>query len=142
MVNVIDKIKIFEPLILKNKKGDVLRMLRKTDKLFTNISEIYFSEIKPRQIKAWKKQKFKSQIISVPVGLIKLVIYDDKKNLFTEVILGRNSHKLIKIPPKLWYGFKSLSNKKSLIVNCTNKVHKDSDTYSSDFKLNKIPFKW
>ena len=61
MVNVIDKIKIFEPLILKNKKGDVLRMLRKTDKWFTNISEIYFSEIKPRHTKAWKKQKFKEK---------------------------------------------------------------------------------
>jgi dTDP-4-dehydrorhamnose 3,5-epimerase len=141
---ILDKIDNYKPLILKNKKGDVLRMIKKKDKLFFNIAEVYFSEIKSNKIKAWKKHKYKMQLITVPVGLVKIVMYDEKKykNKISEVILGRKQHMILKIPPKVWYGFKSLSKNLSLIVNCTNKIHSDKDSLSLKFDSKAIPYKW
>ncbi len=141
-----NKIKNYKPTIFKNNKGDVLRMIKNKDKLFFNIAEVYFSEIKPDKIKAWKKQNYKTQLISVPVGCVKIVIYDERKKTISkkisEIVLGRKSHKIIMIPPKVWYGFKSLSKKKSLIVNCTNKSHDDKTAISLDFRSKLIPYKW
>ena len=84
------------------------------------------------------------QLITVPVGLVKIVMYDEKKykNKISEVILGRKQHMILKIPPKVWYGFKSLSKNLSLIVNCTNKIHSDKDSLSLKFDSKAIPYKW
>tara|TARA_B100000767_G_C19265904_1_gene329204 strand:+ start:43 stop:471 length:429 start_codon:yes stop_codon:yes gene_type:complete len=141
-----NKIENYKPLIFKNSKGDLLRFIKKKDKGFFNIAEIYFSEIKPNKIKAWKKNNNKTQLISVPLGLVKIVVYDDRKRnkskKISEVILGRKKHKVVKIPPRVWYGFKSLSKNISLIVNCTNKPHNEKYAIAIDFDSKTIPYKW
>ena len=58
--------------------GTVLQMLRNDSSLFNQFGEIYFSEIHPRTINAWKKHKQQAQNLTVPFGNIRLVIYDDR----------------------------------------------------------------
>ena len=71
--------------IIKTKNGDVLRFLRKKE--LKKFNEIYFSEILPKSIKAWKKNTNMEQNIIVPCGNIKLALIKDldnnkKKKLF------------------------------------------------------------
>ena len=58
-------------------KGSVLHMLRNDDDLFTSFGECYFSEVNINAAKGWKKHLSQSQNISVPLGRIKFVLYDD-----------------------------------------------------------------
>ena len=49
-----EKVKVFKKDIKLNKKGNVLKYLE-INKNFPKISEVYFSIIKRKNIKAWKK---------------------------------------------------------------------------------------
>ena len=128
--------------------GSVLHMLRNDSPLFNKFGEIYFSEINPKTIKAWKLHKKITQNIAVPVGRIRLVIYDNRPESSThrniaEYQTGRHDNFcLIHIPPMLWYGFQSLDNQKSLIVNCTDLPHDPSESSLLPLDSRKIPFQW
>jgi dTDP-4-dehydrorhamnose 3,5-epimerase len=131
-----------------NSLGSVLHMLRNDSPLFNKFGEIYFSEINPKTIKAWKLHKKITQNITVPVGRIRLVIYDNRPESSThrniaEYQIGRHDNFcLIHIPPMLWYGFQSLDNQKSLIVNCTDLPHDPSESSLLPLDSRKIPFQW
>ena len=60
-------------------RGSVLHMINKNSESFKAFGEVYFSEIFPRCVKAWKKHKIQTQNFVVPVGNIKLVIFDDRE---------------------------------------------------------------
>jgi dTDP-4-dehydrorhamnose 3,5-epimerase len=132
----------------KDERGSVMHMIKSNDSNFTKFGEIYFSEILPEKIKAWKYHKTQSQNIAVPIGNVKFVIYDDRVNSRTyknllEIELGRpNSYFLLHIPPGLWYGFKSKCFYPSLIVNCSETPHDKDESLRRDLKDDFITIDW
>ena len=133
---------------ITDRLGSVLHMLRSDSPFFDKFGEIYFSEINPKTTKAWKLHEKVTQNITVPMGKIRLVIYDDRPESSThgntaEYQIGRNgNYYLIHIPPMLWYGFQSLDNQKSLIANCTDLPHDPSESRLLPLDSGKIPFQW
>ena len=133
---------------ITDRLGSVLHMLRSDSPFFDKFGEIYFSEINPKTIKAWKLHKKITQNIAVPIGKIRLVIYDNRPASSThgniaEYQIGRyNNYYLIHIPPMLWYGFQSLDNQKALIANCTDQPHNPLESESIPIDSDKIPFQW
>ena len=133
---------------IEDARGSVLHMIRSDSVLFNKFGEIYFSEINPKTIKAWKLHEKVTQNITAPMGKIRLVIYDDRPGSSThgntaEYQIGRNgNYYLIHIPPMLWYGFQSLDNQKSLIANCTDLPHDPSESRLLPLDSEKIPFQW
>ena len=128
-------------------RGRVMHMLRADNPLFEKFGEIYFSEILPGVVKAWKRHKKMSQIFAVPVGMINLVIYDNRKNSGTKSTLltleiGRNNYRLVKVPPKLWYGFQCISKDPALIANCTDLPHDSEEAEKKEFTDPSIPYQW
>jgi dTDP-4-dehydrorhamnose 3,5-epimerase len=129
-------------------RGAVLHMLRSDSPLFEKFGEVYFSEINPTIIKAWKLHTKLTQNISVPTGKIRLVIYDNRPSSSThgniaEYKIGRHdNYCLVHIPPMLWYGFQSLDTQTSLIANCTNLAHDPSEAQSMPSDSDKIPYQW
>ena len=146
--NLIDGLKISDLKEITDPKGSVLHMLRNDDDLFKSFGECYFSEVNIGYIKGWKKHTLQSQNISVPVGKVKFVLYDPRKNSktynFISVIeLGRpDDYKRLHIPVNIWYSFACISPKSSLIVNCADIPHspEESDALPIDSKL--IPYTW
>lgn len=111
-----------------DERGKVMHMLRSDSPLFEHFGEIYFSLVNSGVVKAWKLHHKMTQYFAVPMGTIRLVIYDDRaesstrgQRIVTE--LGKDNYCLVKIPPKLWYGFKGVDNGPSLIANCTDYPH-------------------
>lgn len=133
---------------INNKKGDVLHMIRNDDPDFNSFGECYFSEIKSGSIKAWKFHSLQTQNIAVPIGLVLVVIYDTRtgsssKNVVNKIILGRpNDYTRLTIPPKLWYGFKCISQKDALIVNCCDMPHNPNESTKINYDSNEIPYSW
>jgi dTDP-4-dehydrorhamnose 3,5-epimerase len=134
--------------IISDNRGSVLHMLRNDSSLFKVFGEIYFSEINPKTIKAWKLHKSLTQNIAVLTGKVRLVLYDNRPSSQTlgkivEYKIGRDSNYcLVQIPPMLWYGFQSLDNQKALIANCTDQPHNPLESESIPIDSGKIPFQW
>lgn len=133
---------------INDERGAVLHMLRSDATEFTKFGECYFSEVNPGAVKAWKRHYKQTQNIVVPIGKIRLVIYDNrsKSNSYGKVLvidLGRPEQYLrVKIPPGLWYGFQCIGKAQALLCNCADMVHdpKESEILPTTSKL--IPYQW
>jgi dTDP-4-dehydrorhamnose 3,5-epimerase len=121
---------VIQPLKqIMDTRGAVLHMLRCDSPLFTQFGEIYFSLVLPGVVKAWKRHRRLTQHFAVPVGKIRLVLYDDRgtavsQGRLEEYALGRpDNYVLLRIPPLVWYGFQGLDAQPSLVANCTDLAH-------------------
>jgi dTDP-4-dehydrorhamnose 3,5-epimerase len=125
-------------------------MLRADNPVFRGFGEIYFSEITPGAVKAWKRHKRMTQRLAVPIGRIRLVIHDDREDSPTKgcvrvIELGRpDAYRLVVIPPLLWYGFSSIGEHAALIANCTDLPHDpfESETLDPAAAAGRIPYAW
>jgi len=130
-----------------DERGKVMHMLRSDSPLFTNFGEIYFSVVNFGAVKAWKKHLKMTQHLAVPIGKIRLMIYDDREESKTfkkvDVIeMGEDNYCLVKIPPMVWYGFKGISDVPALIANCTDLPNEPDEIERLDFDDKKIPYDW
>ena len=110
-------------------QGTVLHMLRCDDARFTRFGEVYFSEVPPGVTKAWKFHKLQTQNFVVPVGNLRVAIYDSRplsptfRNLACFEI-GRPDHYYrLTIPPMLHYGFRCIGDSRALLANCADIPH-------------------
>lgn len=144
----IEDLKITPLREIEDKRGSVLHMMRCDSTDFVKFGECYFSEIFSGSIKAWKKHTIQTQNISVPVGKIRLVIYDCRDLSSTKgniliLELGRpEKYYRITIPPNVWYGFKCISKISALIVNCADYPHDAKESQILDLKDSSIPYSW
>lgn len=136
-----NKIKIFEKNIKINTSGNVLKYLEISNK-FPRIQEVYFSSIKLNKIKAWKKNITCNQFMYIFEGNIKFIIFDDRKSKSKKIhkfILGKNQKfSKILIPKNVWYGFKGLS-KKNTLINALGVKHKNCKIVNLKFKNDLMP---
>jgi len=140
---------ILTPLrALADRRGAVLHMLRADAPEFVRFGECYFSEVRPGAIKAWKCHRLQTQNIAVPVGRIRLVIYDDRESSPTRsalqvLELGRpDAYLRVRIPPGLWYGFACLGDQAALLANCADMPHDPADSLVRPEDDPAIPFAW
>lgn len=139
---IVEKLKKIE-----DNRGKVMHMLRSDSPLFTNFGEIYFSVVNSGVVKAWHKHLKMTQYFAVPVGKIKLVIYDDRTGSATkgevcELEVGGENYCLVKLSPLLWYGFKGISAEPALIANCADMPHDPDEIVRADLSDKAMPYKW
>lgn len=133
---------------IPDERGAILHMLRSDAPDFTKFGECYFSEVFPNAVKAWKCHRQQSQNLSVPVGRIRLVIYDDRvdsptRNRLLVAELGRpDRYVRMRIGPGLWYGFKGLGPGPALIVNCPDLPHDPDECDNLPSDSSRIPHRW
>jgi dTDP-4-dehydrorhamnose 3,5-epimerase len=129
-------------------RGAVLHMLRSDEPDFLQFGECYFSEVLPGAVKGWKRHRVQTQTLVVPVGRIRMVIYDARAESLTHkallaIELGRpDAYVRLRIPPGVWYGFACVSEVPALLVNCADSPHDpgESDTLALD--THEIPYNW
>ena len=146
-LKILEDVSIKNLNVIENEKGSVLHMLRSDSPYFKAFGEVYFSEVIPDAIKGWKRHTITTQNFVVPVGRIKLVLYDQRpdsktSDMIYETELGRNNYKIITIPPYIWYGFKGLSNSVSIIANVIDHPHDPKESESLDLYDGSIPYSW
>lgn len=133
---------IFDP------KGSVLHMIRVDDPEYNGFGECYFSEVNPGSIKAWKIHKKQTQNFTVPSGKIRLILFDSREDSKTkgkvqEIILGRpGNYQRVTIPPRIWYGFTCISEKKAFVANITDIPHDPAESERLPECDPFIPFTW
>lgn len=130
--------------VIPVKQGDVMHALKCTDTTFDGFGEAYFSNVESGFVKGWKRHNQMVMNLIVPVGAIKFVIYDGRKESSSfgeifEVTLSRDNYQRLTIAPGLWLAFQGVSSGPSMLLNIASIQHdpEESDTADlTDFKYN------
>jgi len=132
---------------IPDERGKIMHMLRCDDPHFEKFGEIYFSWIYPGMIKGWHLHKKITLNYAVPIGMIKLVLYDDRKNSKTkgelmELFIGEDNYCLVKIPSSIWNGFKGIGTKPAMVANCATLPHDPEEIVRKNPFSKDIPYNW
>lgn len=124
---------------IPDERGYIMHMLRSDDPVFLGFGEIYFSTIYPDVIKAWHIHKEMTLNYAVVLGMIKLVLHDDRRGSPTkgetqELYIGDENYQLVTIPPLIWNGFKGMGTEIAIVANCATLAH------DPDEIMRKSPF--
>ncbi len=132
---------------IPDERGAIMHMLRRDDPGFEQFGEIYFSLVYPGVVKGWHVHSRMTLNYAVPVGMVKLVCYDERSDSPTqgavqEIHLGELNYVLVTIPPRVWNGFKGEGTAAALIANCATEPHDPGELERLDPFAERIPYDW
>ncbi len=139
---------IIEPLKkFEDERGMVLHMLRADNPLFERFGEVYFSYVNPGFVKGRKQHLEMTQHFCVPVGNLRLVLYDGRpesptKGEVQEITIGLQDYSLVKIPPRVLYSFAAAGDQPAMIVNCADMPHRPDESVNRPLEDKEIPYRW
>ena len=143
----IDGVRVTPLRKIPDERGGVFHMLREDSEGFERFGEIYFSYVYPGVVKGWHIHDRMTLNYAVPVGMVKLVCYDDREGSPTkgnvlEVNTGELNYALVTIPPLVWNGFKGAGTVPALVANCATIPHDPDEIRRLDPFDNDIPYDW
>jgi dTDP-4-dehydrorhamnose 3,5-epimerase len=131
--------------VFSNEKGKLFHHTRVDSPFFKDFGEVYISQTSAGVVKGWKLHKELSQLMSVPVGRVLFVLKDLREGSHTygivnQLILGPDEYQVLKMPSNIWYGFQTISENDSLIVNLTDLPHKPDESIALELDSSEINF--
>ena len=132
---------------MPDERGVVMHMLRADAPHFERFGEIYFSAVYPGVVKAWHLHREMTINYAVPIGTIRLAIYDERIDSPTcgrvmELFVGDANYCLVTVPPGVWNGFKGVGTSMALVANCATIPHDPAEITRCDPFKNHIPYDW
>ncbi len=132
---------------IPDERGKILHMLRCDDPHFERFGEIYFSLVYPGVIKGWHLHKEMTLNYAVVSGVIKLVLYDDRPESPTrgevqELFVGESNYVLVRIPPRVWNGFKGVGVSPAIVANCSTIPHSPDEIVRKSPFDPSVPYSW
>jgi len=110
----------------------------------------YVSTSYPGIVRAWHRH-VRGQIdhFVAPEGKIKVGIYDERPESPTEgeldtYIIGDGNEKAIRVPGDCWHGFKTVGDKRSLLINFPTNLYdyEEPDEERLPWNTDRIPLDW
>ena len=143
-VNLIEGVILSKLKIIKSDEGSVLRYLRYNDNGFNQFKESYFSTVNKDIVKPWKRHIKMTLNLAVPIGKIKFVLFDNRKDSstyhkFTEIILSTENYCRLTVPPNIWMAFKGIEVY-NLLINTSNLVHDPDEIERKNIDYIKYDF--
>jgi dTDP-4-dehydrorhamnose 3,5-epimerase len=132
---------------IPDERGCIMHMLRADAPHFSQFGEIYFSAVYPGAIKAWHIHKEMTLNYAVIVGMVKLVLFDDRppsptRGSLMELFVGEQNYHLVTVPPLVWNGFKGCGRQMSIVANCATHPHRPDEIERDDPRTPRIPYDW
>jgi dTDP-4-dehydrorhamnose 3,5-epimerase len=80
-------------------------------------------------------------------GMIKLVLYDNRKNSETykelnELFIGDKNYVLVTIPPGIINGYKNICDEEAILANCSDLPHEPGEMIRYNPLESFIPYNW
>ncbi len=149
MNKLIKDVQIKNLRVIPDERGRLMEILRNDDELFTKFGQVYMTTTYPGVVKAWHYHNFQDDNVVCISGMIKLALYDGREEsptygVINEFFIGDYNPKLIKIPARVYHGWKCISLKEAMIINIpTNTYNYDKpDEIRLDPHINNIPYDW
>jgi dTDP-4-dehydrorhamnose 3,5-epimerase len=135
--------------VIPDERGRLMEILRRDDPLFEIFGQVYLTTTYPGVIKAWHFHKLQNDNIVVVKGMLKLVLFDGRKdsptkNELNEFFLGDHNPLLVHVPKFVYHGWKCVSTEEALTVNCVTEPYdyKNPDEHRLPFDTDQIPYDW
>ncbi len=125
-------------------KGDVFHALKCTDDGFAGFGEAYFTQIKSKQAKGWKRHNRMTLNLVVVSGKVTFIIYDDRdesptKGQFEKITLSPDdNYQRLTVVPGLWMAFYGSAEKTSMLMDIIPEPHDPNEADKKD--LSEIGF--
>lgn len=141
---MIEGVRMSPRQVIGDPRGDVIHMLRRTDDVFTEFGEIYFSKVNVGKQKSWRRHRLAISQIAVPIGSVHFVLLDDRTGSPTsghrdDFVIGESHHHLLTIPPLVWYAFENTGSETALIASCSSLPHDPSESDRRDIADTRMP---
>jgi dTDP-4-dehydrorhamnose 3,5-epimerase len=142
---MIDGVIVTQQKIIATPGGDVLRGVKNSDSGYAGFGEAYFSTIEYGAVKGWKRHNEMTLNILVPIGAIRFVMFDGRKDSATrnnlyEITISRSNYCRLTVPPKIWMAFQGAAKEESLLLNIADIPHDPEEADSK--KISEIEFDW
>ncbi|MBD3230476.1 MAG: dTDP-4-dehydrorhamnose 3,5-epimerase [Candidatus Lokiarchaeota archaeon] len=147
---MIDGVKVKKLRVIPDERGRLSEILRSDDEdFFIKFGQVYITTAYPGVTKAWHYHQKQWDNMAVIYGMMKIALYDSRdesptKGEVNEFFAGIHNPILIHIPPKVYHGFKCISETEAIVVNCPTELYNydDPDEYRVDPHDNDIPYDW
>lgn len=135
--------------VMSDERGRVMEILRSDDELFYKFGQVYMTTAYPGVVKGWHYHKKQTDSFAVLKGMMKLVLYDARKNSTTckmvnEFFIGEYNPILVQVPPFVYHGFKCVSESEAIAINCPTQPynHAKPDEFRIPAHSKKMPYDW
>jgi len=146
---MIDGVKIKQLKVIPDERGRLMEILREDDEIFLRFGQVYLTTGYPGVVKAWHYHKVQNDHFCVLKGMMKVVLYDARdgsptKGEVNEFFMGEHRPIVLRIPPLVYHGFKTVSQEEALLINVSTQVYKHDgpDEFRVHPHENDIPYKW
>ncbi len=148
-MEIIEGVIVKDLKLITDERGYLQEIMRNDDKFFTGFGQVYMTTTYPGVVKGWHYHDEQSDNVVCIKGMIKVVLYDDRKNSQTkgqinQFFIGEQSPKLVHIPKGIHHGWKCVSADTAYIVNVPDKTYNYAkpDEHRTDPHKNNIPYDW
>ena len=132
-----------------DERGYLMELVRSDDPIFSKFGQCYVSMNYPGVVRAWHWHKKQDDFFVVVKGMIKVGLFDMREGSPTrgeagEYYLGDNNNIVLKIPPGVAHGYKTVGTEPSLLVNFPSEIYnrEEPDEYRLPWDTDQIPFNW
>lgn len=146
---MIDGVIIKKLRVIPDERGRLMEILRADDEAFEKFGQVYMTTAYPGVVKGWHYHKKQSDNMAVVKGMMKIVLYDGRKQSPTfgeinEIFAGIYNPVLVHIPPFVYHGFKCISEEEAVVVNTTTEVYNYDapDEFRVPAHKSKVPYDW
>lgn len=146
---MIDGVKTKKLRVIPDERGRLMEIMRNDDDLFIKFGQVYMTTTYPGVVKAWHKHEIQSDNVCCVQGMIKLGLYDSRKDSSThgevnQFYMGIHNPLLVQIPPGVQHGWMCVSEEEAVIVNIPTEVYnyKNPDEHRLHPHENEIPYDW
>lgn len=146
---MISGVKVKKLRVIPDERGRLMEILRNDDDLYEQFGQVYMTTAYPGVVKGWHYHKLQSDNMAVVKGMMKIVLYDGRKESATfgevnEFFAGDYNPILIHIPPYVYHGFKCISPEEAIVVNTPTMKYdyKEPDEFRVHPHENDIPYDW
>ncbi len=144
---MIDGVQVIPLKKICDERGMIMHMLKKTDPHFEQFGEIYFATAYPGVVKGWHEHTRQVQMYACIVGMIKLVLYDNRPKSPTirqlaELFIGEDNYQLVRIPTGVINGWKNIGTDTAILANCSSLPHEQDEMLRYDPHGETVPYRW
>ena len=135
--------------VIPDERGRLMEILRCDEEMFEKFGQVYLTTGYPGVVKAWHYHKGQTDHFCVVKGMMKVVLYDYRdgsptKGEVNEFFLGEHRPVLLRIPPLVYHGFKTVSTEEALLINIPTEPYRlaKPDEFRVHPHDNDIPYSW
>ena len=146
---MIDGVLIKKLKVIPDERGRLMEILRADDSMFSRFGQVYMTTAYPGVVKGWHYHKVQQDNMTVVQGMMKIVLYDSRKDLPTcgEInvfFAGCHNPILVHIPPYVFHGFKCVSEEEAIVINVPTEMYNydEPDEFRVSPHDNDIPYDW